>query len=236
MDNNEIKYPGESINKNSNITEDILNEIVAFIEKNNVGIDEQLPTEKELCNILNVSRTSVREALRILEFFNLVRSEQGLGRFLANDPRSALKWQKIWEDYQFEIIIEARILIETNAIDLTAKEITKDKIDNFKEIVRELEPITDNKKEFFQTELEFHRLLGKYTNNPLIFKMIDFLIYKSVNETQMFYESTLSEDTPENCIKEFNKIIEYLEKNEPEKAKKVLKKHFNQTIIDALSK
>src|SRR6187431_2283190 len=46
----------------------------------------QLPTEAELCEMLGVSRTVVREALRVLEEEGLVARRHGVGTFVRNHP------------------------------------------------------------------------------------------------------------------------------------------------------
>ena len=46
----------------------------------------QLPTEAELCEMLGVSRTVVREALRVLEDDGLVARRHGVGTFVRNRP------------------------------------------------------------------------------------------------------------------------------------------------------
>jgi GntR family transcriptional regulator len=46
----------------------------------------QLPTEAELCEALGVSRTVVREALRVLEEEGLVARRHGVGTFVRNHP------------------------------------------------------------------------------------------------------------------------------------------------------
>src|SRR5688572_32555532 len=46
----------------------------------------QLPTEAELCQMLGVSRTVVREALRVLEDDGLVARRHGVGTFVRDHP------------------------------------------------------------------------------------------------------------------------------------------------------
>src|SRR5262245_2381152 len=46
----------------------------------------QLPTEAELCQMLGVSRTVVREALRVLEEDGLLARRHGVGTFVRDHP------------------------------------------------------------------------------------------------------------------------------------------------------
>lgn len=50
------------------------------------GPGSQLPTEAELCEMLGVSRTVVREALRVLDDDGLVTRRHGIGTFVRNHP------------------------------------------------------------------------------------------------------------------------------------------------------
>jgi GntR family transcriptional regulator len=56
------------------------------IEQGKFGPGSQLPTEAELCQMLGVSRTVVREALRVLEEDGLVARRHGVGTFVRDHP------------------------------------------------------------------------------------------------------------------------------------------------------
>ena len=45
--------------------------------------DDRLPAERELARILNVSRTAVREGIRLLEVIGIVESRQGSGNYIT---------------------------------------------------------------------------------------------------------------------------------------------------------
>ena len=49
-------------------------------------VNEQIPTEQELAEELMVSRTTIREAIKILASQNIVRIDRGKGTFVAETP------------------------------------------------------------------------------------------------------------------------------------------------------
>lgn len=70
--------------ENKNGLETILEEINKIIEDENIGIGEKIPSERYLKERLNVSRQSVREALRALELIGVIYVKRGEGTYLAN--------------------------------------------------------------------------------------------------------------------------------------------------------
>ena len=68
------------------LTEVALQELRQSIKGGTFRPGSQLPTEAELCAMLGVSRTVVREALRVLEDDGLVARRHGVGTFVRNQP------------------------------------------------------------------------------------------------------------------------------------------------------
>ena len=66
------------------LTEIAENELRQEITDGTFRLGSQLPTEAELCEMLGVSRTVVREALRVLEDAGLVTRRHGVGTFVRN--------------------------------------------------------------------------------------------------------------------------------------------------------
>src|SRR5512141_2309185 len=68
------------------LTEVALQELRQAITGGTFRPGSKLPTEAELCEMLGVSRTVVREALRVLEDEGLVARRHGVGTFVRNQP------------------------------------------------------------------------------------------------------------------------------------------------------
>ena len=71
----------------------IRNAILELLIREKSKPGDQIPTEQELMDLLNVSRSTLREGLHLLEEERIIRTIQGSGRYLAADPK----------DIQFEI-------------------------------------------------------------------------------------------------------------------------------------
>ncbi|MDQ0221133.1 FadR family transcriptional regulator [Peribacillus cavernae] len=68
------------------IFEQVAKRLIEFISINQLKKGTKLPTERELSDMLGVSRSSVREGLRVLELLKYLDSKQGNGTFVSNPP------------------------------------------------------------------------------------------------------------------------------------------------------
>lgn len=80
---------------------------------------EKLPTERQLAEELNASRTSVREALKSLESMGIAYSIQGSGTYITDQPENSINKALCalfaLSDGTLDNILQLRILLETEA-------------------------------------------------------------------------------------------------------------------------
>jgi GntR family transcriptional repressor for pyruvate dehydrogenase complex len=92
--------------------EQVARQIVDFIQSEKVEPGTKLPTERQLSELLQVSRSSVREGIRVLELLRYLESRQGEGTFVTTPPPFLLPSRVIGEklspsecDHYFEIAL-----------------------------------------------------------------------------------------------------------------------------------
>lgn len=78
------------IKKRKRVYQYIIDQIKIAIEEGRIKPGDQLPSERALAYKLDVSRTSVKEAITVLESSGVVTVRPGVGMFLSNDSRHAL--------------------------------------------------------------------------------------------------------------------------------------------------
>src|SRR5439155_1093501 len=76
--------------KKIRIHEEVVTQIHELIREGRLKAGDQLPSERELADTFQVSRASVREALRALETHGLIISRTGMGNFIADLPVESL--------------------------------------------------------------------------------------------------------------------------------------------------
>ncbi len=158
----------------------VASQIKDLILANGLHPGDPLPSEGELQEILGVSRTSVREAVRALSTLGIVEVRHGHGSFVGAMSLDALVETLVFRGIlspgddltALKEIVEVRMHLDTSA----ANEITaalKDTPDlELRKLVEEMAALAAAGKNFGAQDRKFHTLLLKYTNNNLITQLV----------------------------------------------------------------
>lgn len=141
-------------------------------------VDERLPSESELADQFDVSRPTVREALKRLAAQSLIRTQRGAsgGAFVNRLSFQEAYGQQITTStlllsmnaVSFETACEARYAQERACAPLAAQRRTDDHLSVMKEeIARQSEPDLDDKA-FCASDVAFHRALVDGAGNPVL--------------------------------------------------------------------
>lgn len=136
---------------------------------------DRLPSERELVEQFQVGRSSVREALRVLESNNLVRSRLGDPRGPQVLPISADPLRKTMTRFaslqqgSFAALVQFRMIMESSANLLAAQYRTDDHLDAMERANARMRTTIDgNFEEFSQADFEFHQVVAQASGNPLL--------------------------------------------------------------------
>lgn len=188
--------------------EAIIDSIKTDIMCGKIRPGQKLPPERELAKKFNVSRTSVREALRTLEILGVVKSIQGSGNYITGDvEKSLVESMSIMfllqqidsiEFYQF------REALELKAAMLAVQNIDDEKIMNLEEIVSKM---AESKDESARSALDkqLHDTIISASNNLMIIQILNILSEVITQDIKQRRSEILSD--PDN-IKRLQKIHE----------------------------
>lgn len=109
----------------------VLLQLRRSIHLGHFGAGDRLPPERELARQLGVSRTTVREAVRVLEGEGLVEIKRGSAGGISVRPQSPAPAELRRRLREFEEIIEFRLAVEPMAARLAAQRRTRSDIAAF---------------------------------------------------------------------------------------------------------
>lgn len=110
----------------------VLAQLRRSIHLGHFGAGDRLPPERELAKQLGVSRTTVREAVRVLEGEGLVEIRRGSSGGISVRPQSPGPTELRRRLREFEEIIEFRLAVEPMAARLAAERRTKGDLTSLK--------------------------------------------------------------------------------------------------------
>ena len=141
------------------------------------GFSDRLPAERQLAETFNVSRGTIREALRRLEELGIVTREIGSGTFVTY--REFAEQAAIADVTSPLELIDVRFGIEPQMVRLAISNATAIDIERLHKALTRVESTLNNPESFTLADSEFHLSLAECTRNRLM-----VWLYQLINETR----------------------------------------------------
>jgi GntR family transcriptional repressor for pyruvate dehydrogenase complex len=160
--------------------EEVVRQIRGLIEKGRLKQGDQLPTERELCETLKLSRATVREAIRSLESLNLVESRQGNGTYVIASSEEALihplAAALFHKKDDISDIFSLREMIEPDVAQLAAENATPEDLLELELILANQEQDISTGANTVGTNTSFHHYLARMAKNRVLERLLLALI------------------------------------------------------------
>lgn len=216
---------------NEKIYQQVINQIQNMILEGKLKNGDKLMSERELSQKMGVSRTSIREALRVLETMGIIESRQGEGNFICNKIETSLmqplSMMFTLNNGDYKDIIELRQMIELEAVKLAAIRGTEEELEELKMISQRL----TKKDEIYnngEIDKEIHYKITCMSKNFLIKSLytisLNLLENFIINSRQKIVEFYHEEET---LNLQHKKICEAIIDRDPESAYKYMKEHLD---------
>lgn len=206
------------------LAEKVADEIFCMIQDRHYSPGVKLPTEKELCVMMNAGRNTIREALKILASRNVVVIRQGSGTFISdkqgvsddpfgfammNDPK------KLTYD-----LIQIRVIIEPAISALAAQCATRQDIAELKAILDNMEAVIRKRGDYALLDVDFHAKIAECTHNIVMQNLIP-VISKGV----IVFSRIVGETEYRQTLLSHRKIFEHISRNQPFEAEQEMRFH-----------
>ncbi len=192
---------------------------------------DKLPSEPELSHELNVSRTTLREALRILSTRGLVEVRRGVGTFVTESRNihadyDILKIQNT--NVNTKDLYEMRLMFEPQAAYYAALRASSEELNEIfrccalnDQMIRSADPQWD------ETEQKFHNAIASATHNPFITALLP------VFNRAIHHGILLANEAPEVAemtLHDHRVLVQYIRERNPEGAKTAMQLHIINTM------
>lgn len=207
----------------------ILEAIQDYIIDKNLRPGDRLPTEMELVELLQVSRASVREALKSLEVLGVIETRAGEGTFVRSfncDPIiQYLPYSMLFDRDDLVEIMEIRTALELANIEKAVANMTKAHLAKMRKVLDEMQTAveTNDIRAYVNADGKLHRIIYEPVSNSLLLKLLD-IFWKLIKNAKDFND--LTDPDMEASYQRHLRIYDAITLKDSELVKKLLREHF----------
>ncbi len=220
-----IKAEMKSIDTSS-LVDKVEDSIVELLRDRKLSVGDIIPKEIELAESLGVSRTVIREALTRLRMMGLIESKKKKGSVITSPDLFGMMSKSmnphILDQDTLKEIFEIRLVLEIGMSDLLFNRVTKEDIEELRQIVADEPPATQYHLFNIDHEVAFHSKLYEITNNKTLKKfqkmllpVFDYVHHSGLLKKQLLLKTFVSH----------KELIDILEHGNPEQFRIGMRDH-----------
>lgn len=204
-----------------------------MIIENGMQPGDKLSNETELAQMFGVSRSTIREAIKLLTAENVVEIQRGKGTFITRHPglvKDPLGLDFTNQAKLLDNLLEARMMIEPQIAFLAAERAKPENIALLADIIAKVQAEKSTKLNHVPHDVAFHRAVAECSQNDVLHRIVP-LICESIHEG--YFVTANVQGTYERALQSHINIFEAIKERDSERAKSETEKHIRQTMEDA---
>jgi GntR family transcriptional regulator, transcriptional repressor for pyruvate dehydrogenase complex len=214
------------------LSERVCEALKKLIDEENFKPGDKFYSENILTTKLQISRSSVREAVRILEATGWVKVEHGKGIYIVNKKHQPFEVFTSWlKNNRTDILehFEVRLMIDPRAAAYAAQKATAEDIDILDALCEEFSLHADQAptEVLIKIDQRFHAAIAKSTKNKTLTVLMNTM---ARNLSEGWISSLHVPDRIQKTVKEHRKIVGSIKKREPEAAERYMVEHLTNAL------
>ncbi len=215
--------------KRTSVVEQAIGRIYELIQSENLRERDRLPPERQLSEMLGISRNSLREAIRVLDMLGILRVDQGSGMVIDSSRVSDsvtrhLSFALLLNRDKLQELFEARLVIETECAGLAAERATAEEVEELRRVFGELEASGTDRERGIRSELRLHDLVARASRNSVLGRILESLrdILRESRETTVPTSGVTS-----RTIESQRRIVEAIGNRDAAAARDLMREHIS---------
>ena len=213
---------------------EIVNQMAHMIQKEMFKPGERIPSERQLCETFQVSRSSLRSAIQHLAFNGLLEVRAGSGTYVCKNASSLASFSPnvvtdriSLEDDEMQNFVprmECRAIIEPAAARLAALYATQEDLAELKEIINRMDVYVESSSlgGFYAEDANFHDRIARATGNQNIQEIINNYCVNVYYHLRSF--GAIPNLEAESAV-QHKGILEAIENRDAQRAERLMRDH-----------
>ena len=207
------------------VYQDIVGQIQELIQEGVLKPGDRLPPERELAERLQVSRSSLREAMRALELQGLVVSRPGAGTFVSTESLDSLISIIAEAREYLNDIFEVRHLLEPQIAALAAERAMPKDIQRMAESLEEQAQQVARGETGVEGDTAFHFAMAQATQNQALLRVVSTI---ADILSQSRDQSLQTPGRPQRSLASHRDILGTIQRGEAEAARTAMQHHISE--------
>lgn len=152
--------------------EEVSEQILKRIRSQQWPAGTKLPSEAELAKLFDVSRATVRAAVKNLQFSGVLRTRSGSGTYVSDSASAVLEAKDLAlvmsDPENLHALVQTRYILEPQMAALAACRATVQEVDQLFEILRAMEQDSDKRTLMIHGYM-FHHLVAQFSHNQVLY-------------------------------------------------------------------
>jgi GntR family transcriptional regulator, transcriptional repressor for pyruvate dehydrogenase complex len=221
----------------SRLYEQIVKQLEESILKGQLKPGDQLPAERDLAQSFGVSRTAVREAMKILCEKGLVEAHSGRGTFVTNRTSRARRRSldlmiRVSQQEGATHLAGLRQILEPEIAAFAALSIDEQLLATMREAVAVMDRSLHDPNAYIEADLDFHLALAEAVENPLILSLLDSIVGLLREQRRRIFAV---DGGPERGQFHHKQILHAVERHDRDGAREAMRVHLEQVREDSSS-
>jgi GntR family transcriptional regulator, transcriptional repressor for pyruvate dehydrogenase complex len=221
----------EPIKRTGSLGSHVASQLERMIVSGQIAVGDRVPTEGKLCEMFEVSRTVVREAITQLKSIGLVETRRGVGTtVLRNQPADNHYAYTINPTAVEDIlnILELRLSVETQAAEFAALRHNEQDIERLEQCLDRFDRALEKGELARDEDLAFHLGIAKATRNPFFYQFYEQFNKNIIPRAKIVnarLDNPATEEYMNRVCQEHREILDAIKSGNPEAASKAMHKH-----------
>jgi len=218
------------------VSEEIIKKLIDLINSGALRPGDKLPSEREMMEQLQVSRASIREALRSLSLAGLLETHPGNGTYVSECFSSLIadqvEWSALLGEQDFLELMEVREPLEIQAAGLAAQRATSTQLEELRQAIERLRSNAGDVEQEIDADLAFHTVIAEMAQNRVLYRLT--LSLRNLLR-EYLKRATAATETKMSTVEEHQAILKAIEEGDEAKARQAMVRHLQISRQLALS-